>query len=108
MAGDVCSTDPLLFTCELIKVVYLQIVFPTGDHDYISLGSTAATMKLPAGFIVEFLYILEMDYMTRSISLALSIANASLLEGGEIKCYDSLGDGVMAGCPPHGKSQSLV
>ena len=103
VANGVCSTDPLLFTCELNEVIYLQVVLPNGYYDYISIGDNAADISLPAGFTVEVINIRVMNEVTGNISLALFIANASLLEGSEIKCYDELGNGVMAGCPLHVK-----
>ena len=92
-------TDPLLFACELHEVVLLQVVLPTGDVEYISIGDTAADVALPAGFTAVSLDILQLNSSTRNIFLTLSIANASLLDGGEIRCYDSTRKkAVMAGC----------
>ena len=109
VAGGVCPTDPLLFTCGLKEVSLLRVVLPTGDHEYISLGDSAASvLGLPAGLTAESICISEVDEVTRNIFLALSIANASLLEGGEIKCYDSLQNRVMAGCPLQSKPQCRI
>lgn len=82
------TTDPLLFTCELHEVAYLQVVLPTGDREFVSLGDTAADVVLPTGFTPVSLDIAELDFHRRNISLTLSIANASLLDGGEIICRE--------------------
>ena len=103
VAGGVLPADPLLFTCVLNEAILLQVVLPSGDQEFISLGDNAADISLPAGFTVETLHISEIDDFTRNIFLALSIANASLLEGGEIKCDGRQGNGVMAGCRLYGK-----
>ena len=108
VADGVYSTDPLLFTCELNAVMLLQLVLPTGDQEYISIGGSADNMVLPAGFTVKFLNMRVIDEVTKNFSLSLSIANASLLEDGEIKCYDSLGNGALAGCLLRSKPQCLV
>ena len=100
--ASVCvdSSDPLLFTCELYHVVILRLVLPNGGHEHISLGDGSTSIKTPAGFKAESLDIQEIDKFTRNFSLTLSIANASLLDGREIKCDNttSIIKG-MAGCP---------
>ena len=105
-ADGVCSTDPLLFTCELKEVRLLRVILPTGDQEIISLGDSAADVALPGGFQAVFLNVSPIDDAIRNIFLTLSIANASLLRGGEITC-DNTVEGVMAGCPLVGKSQQL-
>ena len=102
-AGGVCATDPLLFTCEVYDATCIQLVLPTGHQTYISFGDTAAVIILPDGFIPVSLAIAEIDNYTRNFTLTLSIANASLLDGGEIGCTDTLGNGVMTTCPLCGK-----
>jgi hypothetical protein len=105
-AGGVCSTDPLLFTCEVYGVTCIQFVLPTGYQTYISFGDTAADIILPDGFIAVSLAIAEIDNYTRNFTVTLSIANASLLDGGEIGCMNTLGNGVMATCPLCGDDYS--
>ena len=102
-AGGVCPTDPLLFTCELKEVFVLRVVLPNGYQEIISFGDIAADIALPAGFIVEVLEITIINDFTRNISLALTIVNASLLDGGEMRCDDTTQRHVMAGCPLLGK-----
>ena len=98
------SNDPLLFTCELYHAIILQVVFPNGDHEHISLGDVSTSIITPAGFKAESLDIREIDKFTRNFSLTLSIANASLLDSREIKCDDTTSSNKgMAGCPVCGK-----
>ena len=106
-SGSVCATDPLIFTCELNGVILLRVILPTGYQEVLSLEDTAADVGgLPAGFSAESLYITEINDDIRNISLTLSIANASLLNCGEIICDDTTQTNVvMAGCPVHGKSE---
>ena len=108
VAGGVCSTDPLLFTCGLIGVPFIRVTLPTGYFEYISLGDTLASINLPAGLTAEFLNITEINKSKRNIVLTLSIASASLLEGGELRCDDTVGNVVMAGCPLRGKPQQCT
>ena len=106
--GGVCSSDPLLFTCELKKVALLQVLLPNGERDVMSLGDKPTDVNLPDGFEAASLYISPIADSTRNISLALSVANASLLDGGKIRCDNTTGGSniVMAGCPLlNGKSQ---
>ena len=100
--SGVCAHDPLLFTCELNEVPLLRVIFSTGEQETISLGDTAATITLPAGFTAMFLNISVIDDL-RNISLTLSIENASLLNSDVIKCDDTFGkESAMAGCPLRG------
>ena len=100
----VYSTDPLFFTCELSKVFLLHVALPSGDHEQISLGDTTADVDLPPGFTAVSLDIRETSDLERNISLTLSIASASLLAGGEIRCDDTTPDNVVrAGCPLRSK-----
>ena len=99
--ASVCvdSNDPLLFTCELYHVILLRLVFPNGDFEYISLGDGSASIDTSVGFKGESLDIQEIDNNTRNISLTLSIAHASLLDGREINCDDTTpSKNVTAGC----------
>ena len=106
-AGGVCATDPLRFTCQLKEVALLRVVLPTGHHESVSIGDTAADVKLPFGFTAEDLDIDDGENSVRNISLTLSVVNASLLACGEIKCdNDNRGKNlivVMARCPSQGK-----
>ena len=97
--GGVDPTDPLLFTCKLKVVHYLRIVLPTCYWESISLGSTLAKLVLPAGFTAVSLDIKQYNSSSRNISLSLSIANASLLNGNVIRCEDSYGNAVKTSCP---------
>ena len=98
------STEPLSFTCELINVFVLRIVLPNGDRELISVGDTTSDITLPDGFSAESLNIVVIDGSTRNFFLKLSIANASLLNGGEIVCDDTTSKNkVMAGCPVCGE-----
>ena len=96
--GGVHFTDPLLFTCELYEVFLLRVVLPTGDMEQMSIGDNADDVVLPAGFKAVSLNIIELETFTRNIGLTFSIANASLLDGGNIICDNSNGKAVMAGC----------
>ena len=107
VTGGVCSTDPLLFTCELNEVILLRVVLPTGNQEVISAGDVLAGVTLPAGFQAVCLNISEIDDMKRNIVLTFSIANVSFLRGGKITCDDTV-EAVMAGCPLLGKSQQRI
>ena len=100
------STDPLSFTCELSNILVLQVLLPNDVHEHISLGDDSdihTFVDLPAGFKVESLKITVIDAFTRNFSLTLSIEHASLLDGREIACNDTLNKKVTAGCPACGK-----
>jgi hypothetical protein len=96
----VYSTDALLFTCELNHIALLRVRFPNGYHQNVGPGDTEHSVALPAGFSAVSLNISKNRYRS-NISLKLLIANASLLDGGEIICDDSIrksGNNVTAGC----------
>ena len=101
-ATDDCvySTDPLFFTCELNDVRILRVVLPNGDRVYFTVWYDE---KLPPGFSVVSLIVSEIDDATRNISLTLSIANASLLDGGEIICDDTTPRSKVVACQVCGK-----
>ena len=103
--GGVCSTDPLLFTCELYGTLLLRVVLPNGYQEVVSNGDIADTISLPAGFMAKLLNIMtEKVGYRNNISVTLSIANASLLNGGEIICDNtSWNVNIKAGCPLLGK-----
>ena len=93
------STDSLLFTCELKNVVFLKVVLPDGHHDFISLGDNENSIFLSAGFDTVSLNISVIDHSRRDFFLSLLVANASLLNGGEIMCEGNTPNiRVMAGC----------
>ena len=99
VADGVSPDELLVFTCKISNAALLRVYFPNGDHDYISLGDTARDVHLPPGFAAESLVITEISDHKRNFSLTLSIANASLLNGGQIICDDTNKNQVMAGCP---------
>ena len=108
-ADGVCPSDPLTFTCEINRANVLQVVLPNGEQEFVSLGDTKEdlTEDLRDGFTAEELVITPIDNSSRDFVLILSIASASLLDGGEIRCDDATGNNVaMAGCPILGKRQS--
>ena len=99
--SGVCSTDPLLFTCELNEVFLLRVVFPSGHQEVASIDDTAQDIVLPnaPGVTVKSFNVTAITSNTRNFFLTLSIMNASLLDGGEIMCDDTTGDNVaMASC----------
>ena len=98
VAGGVCSTDPLLFTCELYHVTGIRVRLPNGEHESISLGDTAADIVLSAGYTATSVNITKIDEFLRNVHLTVYIVNASLLNGGEIMCDDHVGGDVMAAC----------
>ena len=99
-----CPTDSLLFTCELSEVALLRVVLPTGDQEVMSIGETISYIALPAGFNAVSLNIKEIDEITRTFSLKISIVNASLLGGGEMRCDDTtLFNTAVSGCQLYGK-----
>ena len=105
--GGVKLSDPLLFTCEVNGAVLLRVVLPTGDQEIISVGDTAADVSLPDGFTAMSLNIAEIDASTRNFSIKLSIENAFLLNGGEIKCDNTTSKNeAKAKCPIIGKLSS--
>ena len=102
------STDPLFLTCELSDIAGLRVILPNGVQEIISIGDNVdnpESIVLPDGFIAVTLNIMSvMDISERNVSLTLSIANAFLLDGGEIICDDTTPRNmVMAGCPVCGK-----
>ena len=105
--GCVYPTDPLLFTCELSNVIGLRVILPNNVQEVFSIGDNvndSASVVLSDGFIAVSLNIMSvMDKIKRNVSLTLSIANASLLDGEEIICDDTSRNEVMAGCPVCGK-----
>ena len=104
-AGGVCLSDPLTFTCQINGAISLRVGLPNGHDEFVTLGNSPEDIDLPDGFTAVTLNITEIDSSTRDFVLTLSIANASLLAGGEIRCDDVTSNNVvMAGCPILGKA----
>ena len=104
MAGGVCPNDPLLFTCQLKDIIALRIVLPSGIQEVVSLSNTPTDVNLPAGFTVASLGVSDVNGNSILYKLTISIANASLLDGGEIICDDITQRKVaVARCPLVGK-----
>ena len=102
------STDPLLFTCKLSDIAGLRVILPNGAQEVVSHGDNvnySESVTLSVGFIAVSLNIMSVtNKIERNISLTLSIANASLLDDGEIICDGTTPwNMVMAGCPVCGK-----
>ena len=98
------STDPLLFTCNLTNVMALRVIFPNGVQEIATVDSITNDLKIPVGFKVVSFNASEIDESTRNISLTLSIANASLLDGRGIICDDiTQKNNMTAGCRVCGK-----
>ena len=93
-------TDPLLFTCEINRSVFLRVILPTGDQEIVSVRDTTADVALPVGYTAVSLNITELDESRRNFNLTLSIDRAYLLKGNEIKCDDNTSRReAKAGCP---------
>ena len=104
-ADGVCLSDPLTFACEINGAISLRVGLPNGHDETVSLGYGPEDVFLPDGFTAVTLSITEIDSSSRDFLLILSIANASLLAGGEIRCDDTFDTNVaQAGCPILGKS----
>ena len=103
-AGGVC---PLVFTCE-VNSFLMRILLPSGDQEVTSIGDTASDIYVSAGFTVDAFSVTPVDSSTSNVSLTLSIENASLLNGDEIICDDTM---AQARCPligePHLSTVSL-
>ena len=104
IVDGVCRNDPLTFTCEISGALSLRVVLPNGEQAIVSVGSEQDDITLPDGFTAENLNITEIDSSSRDFVLTLSIASASLLDSGEIRCDDTFDTNVArAGCPIMGK-----
>ena len=98
--GGVNPFDPLLFTCAVNGAVLMRVVFPSGDQEIISVGDTAADVDLPPGFTAVSLNVTEIDASSRNFTIIISIASASHLDGGMIRCDNSTPtNSEMDGCP---------
>ena len=74
-------------------------MLPSGDQEIVTLGDRPADVVLPPGFNAVSLDITEMNNFRRNFNLTISIANATLLNGGEITCDDTtLRKQASAGC----------
>ena len=88
VAGGVCPNDPLLFTCQLKDIIALRIVLPSGIEEVVSLSDTPTDVNLPAGFTVASSVVSDVNENSILYKFTISIAKASLLDGGEIICDD--------------------
>ena len=94
-----CPNDPLHFTCEVNEVSILRVVLPSGEQETITVGDEVDRIPLPAGFTAVSLDITDIFGSIRNFVLTLSIASASLLAGGKIRCDDGSGNiTATAGC----------
>ena len=97
-ADGVCPNDPLLFTCEVNETSVLRLTLPGQSPVAYVAGSTPDTVSLPAGITVKSLD--TPDNAPGNFTLTLSIENASLLAGSEIRCDDGTdSNAAMAACP---------
>ena len=77
----------------------LELVLPSGEQETITVGDEVDHIPLPAGFTAVSLDVTEIFGSIRNFVLTLSIASASLLAGGEIRCDDGTGNiTAKAGC----------
>jgi hypothetical protein len=75
-------------------------VLPSGIQEVVSLSDTPTDVSLPAGFTVASLVVSDVNENSILYKLTISIANASLLDGGEIICDDIIHRKVaVARCP---------
>ena len=78
-------------------------MLPSGDQEIVSLGDTTVDLHLPPGFTAVSLDITEIFDFRRNFNLTISIANASLLDDGEIRCDDTTGNKIAQATCPIGK-----
>ena len=101
---EVCSTDPLLFTCNItgsLSTTATVTLPPSGVVILLSNDNSALGM-VPQGYILQSTIVSMNDGLNNFI-LTLSIENASLLNGSDIICNSGLSGGIrMAGCPVAG------
>ena len=97
-ADGVCPNDPLLFTCELNEIIVLRLILPGHPPVAYVSGVDPDDVNLPAGITL-----LSPDIPSSApgnFTLALSIENAPLLAGNEIRCDDGTdSNAAMAACP---------
>ena len=105
-ADGVCPNDSLIFTCEVNDAFVMRVLLPSGYQEYASPGDRANDIALPAGFTADSLVLTPTDNFKNNITLTLSIENASLLNGGQITCDDTIYNRAMAGCPLAGESSA--
>ena len=110
--GSVCSTDPLLFTCNITgspgSIVTLTLP-PSGDAIILN-NDNSRQGTIPEGYTLQTTAV-SMNDSLNNFLLILSIESASVLNNSDIICNTGLSDGrFMAGCPVAGKlwSQSKV
>ena len=97
-AYGVCPNDPLLFTCEVNEANILRLTLPGQASVSYVAGTDPDTVILPiAGVTVQSLDVTNTT--SRNFTLTLSIENASLLAGNEIRCDDTISTATMDSCP---------
>ena len=102
--GSVCSTDPVLFTCNITgsSGTVSTVTFPSGDAIVLNKDNSRAGM-IPEGYTLQSA-IASMHGGLNNFVLTFSIESASLLNGSDIICNSGLVGGIeMAGCPVAGK-----
>ena len=101
LVGFAQINDPLLSTCQLKdNIITLRIVLPSGIQEVVSLSDSPTDVRLPAGFTVASLVVSDVNENSILYKLTISIANTSLLDGGEIICDDMTQRKVaVARCP---------
>ena len=103
--GGVCSTDPLLFTCNItgsLSTTATVTLTPSGDVIQLNHDNSTQGM-IPARYILQST-IVSMNGVLNNFILIFSIESASLLNGSDIICNSGLSGGIrMARCPVAGK-----
>ena len=100
-----CSTDPLLFTCNITdspNTIATVTLPPSGDVILLSNDNSTQGM-IPEGYTLQSASV-SMNGGLNNFILTLSIESASLLNSSDIICNSGLSGGrVMVGCPVAGK-----
>ena len=101
--GVVCPTDPLLFTCNVTDspATQVTVTFLSGMVVTILRSDNTTGGVRPDGINIQSHNVIgegPYDYI-----LTLSIANASLLNGGMIECDSVVGVTDVAKCPVAGE-----
>ena len=79
-------------------------MLPSGIQEVVSLSVTTTDVSLPAGFTVASSVVSDVNGDSKMYKLTICIANASLLDGGDIICDDIKQRKVaVARCPLFGK-----
>ena len=98
--GGVCSTDSLLFICNITDSLSstATVTLPSGDVILLD-DNNLMQGTIQAGYILQSAFI-SMNGGLNNFILTLSIESASLLNGSDIICNSGLSGGIeMAGCP---------